>query len=285
MERVGGINGLGHLRGTAFVNDGSDIHLGAATPADDPHLLATDTSWNPAANGGGDNGDWRMHVFAGERNPDTSFKYFNFTGSVTDSTGTHAIGTDDGGLFVANNDEWQYTIKDAQANVIQGPIGEHLPGSDFGVNPSEIERLEAFSDRVSQPTQAQYLGATISNYESGSSSTFGTPNIWNSGDDHQGLLALRNWLNPGDADLDGAVTLADYVLWRDHAGTAGDWRDGDFSGDGMVDQTDYSIWRAHFGETSGGGSGLGTNAVPESGTGVLLVVGGLMFSAWRRSVR
>ncbi|HEX3599661.1 MAG TPA: dockerin type I repeat-containing protein [Lacipirellulaceae bacterium] len=285
LQRDGGINGLGHLRGNAFKSDGSDIHLGAATPADDPHLLATDTSWNPAANGGGSNGDWLLHVFAGERNPDTSFKYFNFSGSVTDTTGTHAIGTDDGGLFVANNDEWQYTIKDAQGNVIQGPIGEHLPGSNFGVNPNEIERLEAFSDRLSQPTQAQYLGATIGNYESGSSSTYGSPNVWNSGDDHQGLLALRSWLQPGDADLDGTVTAADYVLWRSHAGTAGDWRSGDFDGDGMVDQADYAIWRAHFGDSAGTGSDLGSATVPEPGICVLLAIGTMLLSSRRRLPR
>jgi hypothetical protein len=188
-------------------------------------------------------------------------------------------------LFVANNDEWQYTIKDAQGNVIQGPIGEHLPGSNFGVNPNEIERLEAFSDRLSQPTQAQYLGATIANYESGSSSTYGTPNIWNSGDDHQGLAALRSWLLPGDADLDGAVTAADYVVWRSHAGTTGDWRSGDFNGDGMVNQDDYAIWRAHFGQSAGSGSGLGTATVPEPSACLLLAMSGVLLSIQRRSSR
>ncbi len=284
LERVGGINGLGHMRGAAFVQ-GADIHLGATSPADDPHLLATDTSWNPAVNGGGANGDWNIHVFAGERNADTSFKYFNFTGSVTDSTGTYAIGTDDGGLFVANNDEWQYTLKDAQGNVIQGPIGEHLPGSNFGVNPNEIERLEAFSDRLSEPTQAQYLGATIANYASGSSSTFGSSNVWNSGDDHQGLNALRNWLVPGDADLDGTVTSADYVLWRNNAGSAGDWRHGDFNGDGMVDQADYTIWRANFGSSSASGTALDQSAVPEPATFALLVLGVIFAVPQRRCAR
>jgi hypothetical protein len=140
------------------------------------------------------------------------------------------------------------------------------------VNPNEIERLEAFSDRLSQPTQAQYLGATIANYESGSSSTFGSANVWNSGDDHQGLNALRNWLVPGDADLDGIVTAADYVLWRNNAGSAGDWRHGDFNGDGMVDQSDYAIWRANFGSSSASGTGLGQSAVPEPATSALLVL-------------
>jgi hypothetical protein len=283
LKRDGGINGLGHLRGDPY---NANIHtaLGATSPGSDPHVLYTDTSWNPAKNGGGYNGDWRIHVFAGEGPIDsTHYKYFNFSGSITKPGGTYPIGTDDGGLFVSNNDEWQYTITDAQGNVIQGPIGEHLPGSNFGINPNEIERFEAFSDRFSLPTQAQYLGATIANYASGSTSTFGGRNVWNSGDDHQGLLALRDWLHPGDADLDGSVTAADYVLWRKHAGSAGDWRDGDFSGDGMVDNTDYNIWRANFGAPlPGSGAGLAGATVPEPQTCALVAMG-MMTIATRRA--
>ena len=226
LQRAGGINGLGHVRGTAF-DGGVHSHLGASPAEPDPQMLATDTTWNPAANGGGGNGDWNLHVFAGERNPDTSFKYFNFSGSVTDGANTYSIGTDDGGLFVVNNDNWQFTIKDKPvagqpANVIQGPIGEEstlFPNSPFGVNPTEIFRLEAFDDHVTQPTQAQYLNATINQYADGSSGTFGELNVWSSGAGRQGLAGLRNWLVPGDADLDGAVTSADYVLWRKNNNT------------------------------------------------------------------
>ncbi len=285
LARAGGINGLGNLRGAAFNNPDPQNptyqKLGATPQNPDPHVLHTDTSWNPAKNGGGYDGDWTLHVYAGERNPDNSFKYFEFDGSVTDSNGTHAIGTDEGGLFAINNDEWRMTIRDKPAQgqnpldapIIQGPIGEHLPGSSYGVGTTEISRLEAFNDRFALPTQADYLGATIASYRSGSTSTFGTRNIWDSGDSHQGLLALRDWLRPGDADLDGAVTAADYVLWRKHQGTAGDWRDGDFSGDGIVDGTDFDIWRAHFGETGpGSGSELTQSTVPEPQACVLLAI-------------
>ncbi len=284
LKRDGGINGLGHLRGAAY-NPSIHTALGATSPGTDPHILYTDTGWNPAKNGGEYNGDWTIHVFAGDGPIDnTHYKYFNFSGSVTTTSGTYPIGTDDGGLFATNNDEWQYTIKDAQGNVIQWPIGEHLPGSTFGVNPNEIERLEAFSDRFSLPTQDQYLNATIANYASGSTSTFGSRNIWNSNDDHQGLLALRDWLHPGDADLDGSVTAADYVVWRKHAGSAGDWRDGDFSGDGTVDITDYNIWRANFGVTApGSGAGISSGiVVPEPHTCILLALGNVVFAARRK---
>ena len=271
-RRMGGINGLGHQRGDVY---DSNIHtkLGATSPGDDPQALNTDTSWNPAKNGGGYAGDWNIHVFAGEQGPNETNKYFNFTGSVTTTAGTYPIGTDDGGLFAVNNDEWQCTIKDAQGNIIQGPIGEHLPGSSYGVSSNEISRLEAFNDRFTLPTQAQYLGATIASYRSGSTSTFGSRNSWDSGDSHQGLLALRDWLRLGDADLDGAVTTADYALWRKHQGTSGDWRDGDFSGNGIVDSADYDIWRVHFGESvPGNGAALTGIIVPEPHTCALFVM-------------
>src|SRR6185369_3507518 len=99
---------------------------------------------------------------------------------------------------------------------------------------------------------------------------------------HQGLLALRDWLHPGDADLDGAVTAADYVIWRKHAGSAGDWRDGDFSGDGMVNNTDYTIWRSKFGlPAPGSGAGLTGAGVPEPQSCALLMLG-IVIAASRR---
>jgi len=273
LKREGGINGLGNPRGVAFDNTlvgGSPKHtkLGGTPSNPDPQLLATNTLWNPAAG----NGDWNIHVFAGERNPDNSFKFFSFSGSVTDATGTYAIGTDQGGLFVANNDNWQFTIKDKplpgqEPNVIQGPIGEEdtgIPGSaGTRINSREIFRLEAFNDSPTQPTQAQYLNVGIANYKDGSSSTFGKRNTWSQGSGHQGLVNLRNWLIAGDANLDGVVDGADYVLWRKNANASGGWREGDFSGNGVVDSADLDIWRANFGAGTAGGSALGAGAVPE----------------------
>ena len=75
-HRAGGINGLGNPRGVAY-DAGLHNKIGATAGNPDPHLLWTDTSWNPAANGGGANGDWRIHVFAGERNPDQSYQVFH----------------------------------------------------------------------------------------------------------------------------------------------------------------------------------------------------------------
>lgn len=54
---------------------------------------------------------------------------------------------------------------------------------------------------------------------------------------------------PGDYNRDGAVDMADYVVWRKTIGTAIDYFAGaDGSGDGMVGPEDYGVWRGHFGE-------------------------------------
>ncbi len=86
----------------------------------------------------------------------------------------------------------------------------------------------------------------------------------------------------GDADLDGTVSSADYIIWRKNFGSAGGWRQGDFSGDGTVDMADYDIWRAHFGAVSlGSGAVLGAVSVPEPQPFSLLALGVAVF-AWRR---
>jgi hypothetical protein len=151
LKRDGGINGVGVSHGNRY-----------NSAIDTLRTFTTNTSWNPGANGGGTNGDWGIHVFAGDRNPDSSFKYFNFSGSVTVGSTTSAIGTDAGGLFAVNNDNWQYTIKDADGHMIQGPIGEQgaVPGSTFGVSSQETLQLNAF-DQNAHPTQANYLATAL----------------------------------------------------------------------------------------------------------------------------
>jgi hypothetical protein len=291
LPRVGGINGFGTNPGAAY-SASADYKLGANLPGApaDPHLLYTDTGWNPAAGGGGANGDWHMHVYAGEKNPDSSFKYFTFSGSVTSGGVTSDVGTPAGGLFVTNNDNWQVTIHDntsaneGAGNVINGPIGEEIGG--FGVNSTEIEHFEnGFFAAPNHPTQADYLGVNIADYQDGSSSTFGSPSKWNESSGSpstQDVSALRSWLQNGDADLDGQVTAADYTIWRDHLGQPGGWRHGDFNGNGIVDPSDYDIWKSNFGLTvAGAGASTG---VPEPSTWVLFAVGGFMFvtpHAWR----
>ena len=281
LDRAGGIAGLGVVHGDGY------------NPATDTlRDFSTDTQWNPHANGGGAAGDWNIHVWAGERNPDTSFKYFAFTGSVVDGDPLNpiAIGTDEAGLYPLNNDNWQWTLRDASDNVIQGAFGETDTGvtavspisgvptaPNWSINSQEIFRLEGFAAGAN-PTQARYLSAWLNDYQDGSSSSFGQPNIWSSGSGVQDLSLLRNWVQEGDVDLDGFVDGADLLAWQRGLGSEdASLTDGDLSGDGGLSGDDLQIWRERFGTPAS----LATAAVPEAGSALLMVMAAAVLP-WRR---
>jgi hypothetical protein len=68
----------------------------------------------------------------------------------------------------------------------------------------------------------------------------------------------------GDFNADGIVDAADYVVWRDSAGSTGSGLAADADGDNLVSQSDYEIWKANFGDHAGGNlGGLSAVAVPE----------------------
>lgn len=104
-----------------------------------------------------------------------------------------------------------------------------------------------------------------------------------------GILSVGNG---GDYNGNGTVDAADYAVWRDNlAGGVGPDGDGTTTGDllgvpdGVVDEWDYDYWRQEFGNAvpgSGGGAGLGVAAVPEPGSGLLLIVAGAWLLATKR---
>ena len=50
----------------------------------------------------------------------------------------------------------------------------------------------------------------------------------------------------GDANLDGAVNGADYIIWNSSKFTTGTaWSRGDFNGDGVINGADFLIWNAN----------------------------------------
>lgn len=263
LDRVGGIAGVGLQHGGAY-NSATDTLID----------FSTDTGWNPLANGGGANGDWNLHVWAGERNPDDSFKYFTFSGSVIDGDPSNPIpvGTDEGGLYPVNNDNWQWSIKDAAGNVIQGPLGETGTGAtavspftnqptaaNWSVNSQEIFRLEGFPT-TQNPTQQKYLDAWLNDFQDGSSGSFGQPNVWSSGSGVQDLSSLRNWLTIGDVNLDGKADGSDFLAWQRGVGMVDpSYTDGDLNGDGAVDGVDLNVWRGAFGSSAS----VATASVPE----------------------
>jgi hypothetical protein len=75
---------------------------------------------------------------------------------------------------------------------------------------------------------------------------------------------------PGDADGDGAVGAADYVILKQHMGTSADAgaSEGDFDNDGKVDFGDLCILTGNFGAAGGAPA-----AIPEPASLALLACG------------
>ena len=66
----------------------------------------------------------------------------------------------------------------------------------------------------------------------------------------------------GDYNRDGLVDAADYVAWRDAAGSAGLGLPADGDGDGIVGPSDYQLWRANFMRATPAAASA-TSTVPE----------------------
>jgi hypothetical protein len=86
----------------------------------------------------------------------------------------------------------------------------------------------------------------------------------------------------GDYNEDGVVNAADYVVWRNHDGTAFDLPNRNPLLSGNIGQSDYDFWVENFGNTGSGGAGLAT--VPEPTT-LALLAGSWLFLFVTRSRR
>ncbi len=135
--------------------------------------LAEDAGYAPAS------GDWTINLRAG-----------------TQGSGTFISAT----AFDVSNNDTSFEIHDASGRLMFGPNGEG-PGAPSGVNQREVAKLEA------DPLAA--ITADSDHYNDGSSSTFGSPNIYSAGAATQDFTALRTGLGVGDGDLDGIATCRD----------------------------------------------------------------------------
>ena len=77
---------------------------------------------------------------------------------------------------------------------------------------------------------------------------------------------------PGDADDNGVVNAADYIILKTNMGmgTGATTADGDFNGDGKVDWTDLQLLQDNYGEGSGA-----SGSIPEPATLGLLAFGAM----------
>ncbi|HEX4413447.1 MAG TPA: PEP-CTERM sorting domain-containing protein [Lacipirellulaceae bacterium] len=98
------------------------------------------------------------------------------------------------------------------------------------------------------------------------------------------VVVTKIYAVAGDYNGDGVVNAADYVVWRDNAGSMTSLAaDGNLNG--VVDTSDYMIWRSNFGKSlpagsgssiSGGGSlSMAGVAVPEPASLLCLLSGSL----------
>ncbi|HVU89954.1 MAG TPA: dockerin type I domain-containing protein [Pirellulales bacterium] len=282
MQRDGQIDGLGVLHGTPYTGDPSVEKL---------LDFSSNTAWNPYAQATGNmqpGPNWNINVWAGQQSGG-QFQYFSFSGSVTSGGVTSAIGTDAAGLFTVNNDNWQFTIKDAQGNVVEGPVGEAVSGwAAGGVNSQELIKLEAFATGTGA-TLSNYQNVNIANYADGSSSSYGGPTQWTgAGTEVQDLSPLRDWFNNikvGDANLDGIVNSQDLAVvsssWlKTGVGLLG----GDINGDGIVNSQDLASISSNWLQTGGAPAPASANAasVPEPASYLLCAIGMVVGLLWRR---
>ncbi|MBX3396859.1 MAG: lamin tail domain-containing protein [Phycisphaerae bacterium] len=133
-----------------------------------------DVSYDPAG------GDWWINVRA-------------------NNSGTGIYITPDN--FPVSNDNWQLTIVDQNGFVIFGPAGEGVQPVS-GIGNDEVCKLEENPSQFISPQ---------SDYRDGSSSTFGSPNIYSGGTLVQSFDALRNIFDtctgPNECDDEDPCTV------------------------------------------------------------------------------
>jgi hypothetical protein len=149
--------------------------------------LDTETSFNPSA------GDWWININTLNPAPGAGNLYVAST--------TSDVPGDGQGQFSVGNSNWQLTILDAEGRVVFGPAGEGINPLS-GVGNDEVFKLEEDPSPCIHP---------FSNYNDGTSSTFGAPNRWSSGTLEQSFAALRAWFEPcqtaGDCDDANLCTI------------------------------------------------------------------------------
>jgi len=137
--------------------------------------LSTDTSFDPSV------GDWWININTLLGDPEDPLNRTPETTYAT--TVTNKAGDGPGNFSVGNND-WKLTIKNASGITQFGPCGEGMPDHAPGVSSNEVFKLEEDPNPQVDPV--------TSDYNDGTSSTFGHPNTWSGGDNVQNFGMLRS---------------------------------------------------------------------------------------------
>ncbi len=106
------------------------------------------------------------------------------------------------GSLNTGNDNWQVSVRNSVDALVYGPAGEGV-GFFEGVNSREVGKLEAFTfgDPMNTLADWQAIGPDSLEYQDGTSSTFGSENIWSGGSGLQDLSILRAVPEPGTLGL------------------------------------------------------------------------------------
>jgi hypothetical protein len=125
--------------------------------------------------------------------------------------------------FPVSNDNWQLSIRDDIDQVVFGPAGEGVNPTG-GVGSDEVFKLE-------EDPHAQI--SPLSNYNDGTSSTFGSPNVYAAGVSMQDFSDLRFPDQDGDGYVDMVETDTRTFVSLLNTGT--DPTDPDTDDDGLLD--------------------------------------------------
>jgi len=97
-------------------------------------------------------------------------------------------------------------------------------------------------------------------------------------------ITLVTGVQPGDANGDGRVDIADYDSLLSQFGGPGGVEDADFNGDGIVDIEDFQMLRDEYGSgVTSPEDDFGVTTTPEPATLSLLLIGGLAVLRRKRS--
>lgn len=114
-----------------------------------------------------DEGDWWIHIYLGDSD------YLSY--ETNDGA--------DGGMMSVGNHDWELRVYDGSSDIF-GPIGEAISGwGGGGISSKEIGKVEA------DPSTS----TSISDFNDGTSSTFGEENQWSGGSNVQDFSSLRDW--------------------------------------------------------------------------------------------